>query len=373
MSGPNDRGALEFGERLVALLDGGRFTTTYKFAVMLALVDECQAGVDETGRPPTVLSGKAIGRRVFALYWPQARPLGGRRVRHSTVRNDIVEKIERRKRDLGLDPGVPLAVARQRHEQAISDLEREVVVTVIRMPLAKLQRFGWGGESVEQRFIYEFGWPDEVAASRVEAADFDDGLQLRSGVGSWLVSMAGLIRPLVRQRWASFVAERNVDHLGEAQLDAFLFGAERRSLTAVRGPLLDVQEGACFYCREPVAGRPEVDHFVPWAKHPDDGLDNLVAAHASCNNRKRDALAAVQPHLERWVDRLDASSAAGTRFAHMAGQVDWPRWPRRTLGAARSLYLWLPAQTPLWRAESTFVPADPDAAGAILGRVSLQG
>lgn len=370
MSEPSEQGALEFGERLVALLDGGRFTATYKFAVLLALLDECRAGVDEGGRPPQVLSGKAVGRRVFAVYWPQARPLGDRRVRQSTTAGDIVSKIEQRKRDLGIAPGVPLATARRRHAAAIAELEREVVTTVVRMPLPKLQRFGWGGEAVEQRFIYDFAWPDEVAASRVQADDFDDRLHLRPGVASWLVSMAGLIRPLVQQRWASFTAERNADHLGEAQLEAFLFGAERRSLAAVRDPLLEAQDGTCFYCRQAAGQRVEVDHFVPWSKHPDDGLDNLVAAHAACNNRKRDALPAVRPHLARWAQRLDPDSREGARFAHAARQVDWPRWPIRTLGAARSLYLWLPPRTPLWQHKSTFVPSDPDAAAAILHRAT---
>ena len=75
--------ALAFGERLIALLDGGRFTATYKYAVLLALVDECRAGVDAAGRAPRVLSGKRVGRRVFELYWPQARPLGAHRVRRA--------------------------------------------------------------------------------------------------------------------------------------------------------------------------------------------------------------------------------------------------------------------------------------------------
>lgn len=81
-------------------------------------------GVDEAGRPPQALSGKAVGRRVFVLYWPQTRPLGDRHVRQSTTRNDLVTKIEQRKRHLGIAPGVPLAVARRRHPSEIAELER---------------------------------------------------------------------------------------------------------------------------------------------------------------------------------------------------------------------------------------------------------
>jgi hypothetical protein len=36
-----------------------------------------------------------------------------------------------------------------------------------------------------------------------------------------------------------------------------------------------------------------VDHFIPWSRHADDGLDNLVAADARCNGQKRDFLAAA--------------------------------------------------------------------------------
>ena len=361
--------ALAFGERIIALLDGGRFTATYKYAVLLALLDECRAGVDADGQPPRVLSAKGVGRRVFALYWPQARPLGAHRVRQSSMPNDIVAKIETRKQSLALPPGVSLAEVRRAHPTAITELEDDVVTTVIRMPLPKLQRFGWGGQTVEQRFIYDFGWPGEVAASRVQRSDFDDRLHLRPGAEEWLVRMAGLIRPLVQQRWAAFAAERNADHLEEAQLEAFLFGAQRRGPAPVRDPLLDAQRGSCFYCQERIGGTAEVDHFVPWAKHPDDGLDNLVAAHGRCNNRKRDALAAVSPHLARWSRRFDPDADEGRRFADTAAATDWPRWPERTLGAARSLYLWLPAGTPLWQHDATFVPSQPHDAAALLGRV----
>jgi hypothetical protein len=50
-----------------------------------------------------------------------------------------------------------------------------------------------------------------VLASRVRSAGFDDTLYLKAGVGEWLVRMAGALRPIVQQRWATFVAERSRD------------------------------------------------------------------------------------------------------------------------------------------------------------------
>lgn len=36
-----ERGAIEFATRLLALLDEGQFTATYKYAVLLGLMDLC--------------------------------------------------------------------------------------------------------------------------------------------------------------------------------------------------------------------------------------------------------------------------------------------------------------------------------------------
>lgn len=53
------------------------------------------------------------------------------------------------------------------------------------------------------------------------------------------------------------------------------------------------EDRSCFYCAGHLRDAGEVDHFLPWARHPDDGSHNLVVAHAGCNNRKRDFLAAT--------------------------------------------------------------------------------
>lgn len=69
----DDGAAIAFGQRILALLDTGSFTTSYKYAVLLALLDAVLESTDADGRPPTVLHARTIGRRVLELYWPQAR------------------------------------------------------------------------------------------------------------------------------------------------------------------------------------------------------------------------------------------------------------------------------------------------------------
>ena len=41
-AGPSRSEAIRFAQRLLVLLDEGRFTATYKFAVLLALIDLCE-------------------------------------------------------------------------------------------------------------------------------------------------------------------------------------------------------------------------------------------------------------------------------------------------------------------------------------------
>lgn len=365
-----DDDPLVFAEKLLGLLDAGRYTATYKFAVLVAIIDECVSSVDDQGLPPTELSGFRIGRRVLELFWPQATAYRSSAsaepvvLRHSTQTNDLVSVITDYRRAHGFVAGVSAEQARRRQPESMAALERRVATTVIRMPIPKLQRIATGAGFHEDRFLYDFGWPDEVAESRVRAADFDDTMHLRPGVGAWVVRLAGVLRPIVQQRWAAFVADRSRESVEAAWLDEFLFGATRIGLDRIRDPLLEVQGHSCFYCgdRVPAAGGAQVDHFLPWVRHPDNGLDNLVAAHARCNNNKRDTFASAD-HLRRWIKRT--SSPAGA-FADARATLPWPSDPARTMGSARASYLWLPDGTPLWRGVGVYTLADAGELRSIL-------
>ena len=72
-----DRGAIELAERLIALLDEGAFTATYKFALLLALLDSCLEGTSAAGAPPDSVTTSDLARRVTELYWPQTNSYAG--------------------------------------------------------------------------------------------------------------------------------------------------------------------------------------------------------------------------------------------------------------------------------------------------------
>lgn len=154
--------ALRFAERLLALLDATRYSATYKLATLLAIVDVTAERTGRGGKAPDVISGKDVALGVIELYWLQTVPYGaasaGRnpRVLFQAAQNDIPAKLAHWRVARHLDASVTLDDAREADRAGWTVLEDELVAIVIGMPLAKLQRFGEGRRSVEDRFIYDF-------------------------------------------------------------------------------------------------------------------------------------------------------------------------------------------------------------------------
>ena len=361
----DETNAIVFAERLLALLDSGSFTMSYKYAVLLALVDCSLEQLSASGVPPTVLHARDVSDKALELYWRQAVPYPSGdepRVLHQRSelrKRDLVARIADFRQSVGFNRTLVQAAADD--PAAFAELRDLVYVTVVRMPLPKLQRMN-RDDPFGDGFLYRIGWPDQVSAARVRRPDFDDRIHLKEGVAANLLRVAGIIRPIVQRQWAEFVARRNDDVLDDLTLDEFLFGAERVSLDRVRAPLLRLQGGRCFYCGDELRGRTDVDHFLPWSRSNDNGLDNLVAAHARCNNAKRASLAAG-PHLQRWIAR---SRTQGDQLAGVAQDTSWSRQPERTHAIARALYLYQAPGTALWVAPEQYTEADATALRRLL-------
>ncbi len=137
---------------------------------------------------------------------------------------------------------------------------------------------------------------------------------------------------------------------------------DRLALEPVRPGLFALQQGACFYCSGKLAKDSQIDHFIPWARYPDNGIENLVLAHAKCNNSKRDFFAA-ETHLGHWRARNETYALA---LEDVAGQGHWERHAEQTLGVARAIYLRLPAHHQLWMRPGEFVLLDSAAVVGIL-------
>jgi hypothetical protein len=280
---------LDFLTRLQRILNEGLFSASYKYALLLALAE---LSVENDSAPDGTLHIKLddLAERFITLYWRQVAPFGGdSMLAQNTGRQAaIINKIATFK------AGAPtLAIARSNARWP--RLVREVGRLLDDMPLWKLQLVG--KERLD--FLYE---------ERL----IDRGIMLRPGVAACFRAQFGVVQALVQTAWLSFVQRLPLNRpiLGSmTDLADFLFGCERGGLRTIAAGLLDLQKGECFYCGGAIRNGGAVDHFIPWSRYPLDLGHNFVLAHSSCNQDKRDMLAA-NGHLQRWVERNDKEASA---------------------------------------------------------------
>ncbi|MBM3978578.1 MAG: hypothetical protein FJ294_13390 [Planctomycetes bacterium] len=346
-----------FAERVLALLDQGAFSSTYKFAVFVGLLDLCCEGADKNGDPPEVVTTTQLAEAVVRIYWRQTSPYldTGAALSQNAGAEAKILRLIREFRDAAAPPLSWFAAQRQ---ASFARLLREVEWVLVEMPLPKLQRFG----SQEQRFLYEIAWDDGISRARWrDPLHFDNRIRFAPGAARNLALLASLLRPLILERWARMVAQLN--RLPESELHDFLFESDRRALSRLRAPLIELQEGHCFYCAGKLTvSRTHVDHFIPWSRHPDDGLDNLVAADERCNGDKRDFLPG-HIHVERWARRCGAHDR---QLEAIAREHDWLRHRDRTIGLVRSSLLGVHSSLQLWHGRNSFELADPARLRSVL-------
>lgn len=357
-----------FAEKLLALLDSGARVTSYKFATLLALIDCCLEYAGGDGLAPTSITTHQLAEKVLELYWPQADTfVPGTAAaapvvlsQSNTGRAEIITLIRQAREGMRGPRARTLARLRSGDPDGYAALVAAVEWKLVEMPLPRLQRFG--GQLDE--FIFHISW-DERIRKRAMTQDFDNRILLRPGAGDGLLRLAPLLRPLIQREWTREVARWNRSVVEEARLEEFLFGTARVPTTILLPELRDIQDNTCFYCGKKAVS-PEVDHFLPWARHPDNGLENLVLADRTCNNDKRDQLAAAD-HVRRWSKRFVTGSRPHADLDRVERELGWERHPERTLGAARAMYLRLPADVQLWAGRKEFATADLGVLRACLG------
>jgi len=231
------------------------------------------------------------------------------------------------------------------------------------MPLPRLQTMGRS----QRPFIYDIYWDHRIEQREAapylagKPSTFDNRVMLKLGVGEYLLQLSGLLRPLIQRRWAAMVAQLN--RLEDSQLELFLFGVDRAATKKVRVALWEIQDRRCFYCNGRL-GDPSVaavDHFLPWSRYPDEGLDNFVVADTRCNGWKSSSLAASD-HVVQWARRFRTDTPDCNQLGDIAIQTGWERGALRTASVARAIYLRLPEDARLWLRRKEFVAPD---AGAI--------
>lgn len=145
-------GALRFAERVLQLLDDGRYTATYKFAVLIGLLAE----------------------KVIELYWPHTVPFAGHRGAEVLRQNkggqaEILTLVTRFRARYAPEATTPRWEARLHALDAYTRLVRAVEWKLIKMPLPRLQVMG----TVHVPVIYEIGW--DASIRQGEVAEYQRG------------------------------------------------------------------------------------------------------------------------------------------------------------------------------------------------------
>ncbi len=287
---PSAEEQLQFLHKMQRLLDEGQFTSTYKFALLIALSDLSIEKGDGTG-DSLELNSREIAEKFIQLYWRQVIPFpvlkgqSGVLFQNTGSQAAIINRITK---DYSQIIGGFMSLMRNRSEYR--KLVTSVASTVREHPLWRLQRIG---NQVDD-FLYE---------NRGNGGE----ITLRPGVAYCMRQFHGQIIAMVQGVWVQKIREikKNQQLLGQStDLADFLFGSERNALSSYLPVLQDIQSNRCFYCKKEITGAKEVDHFIPWSRYPVDLGHNFVLAHKSCNGSKGSVLADV-PHLEHWRERND--------------------------------------------------------------------
>ncbi|MEX2290275.1 MAG: HNH endonuclease domain-containing protein [Mycobacteriales bacterium] len=314
---------------------------------------------DDQGQAPASVPGRDLAVRVLEFYWPQVRPYarrdGAPLLKQSSRPKAVTVDAVRALREMAAAAGAHSPAAAERalpaaYAQTISVIE----LNLVQMPLGKLQRpsgYSASGAADYPRFLYDDApFHESVTTRQLRTRPLD--VVLKPNVGDWLVSLGGLLRPLVELHWTRAVATFSNEQLPAEHLRNFLFGTDRIALRAVEPGLRQAQAGLCFYCRRQLpAGEVKVDHFVPWSRLPNDALGNLVLADRRCNNGKRDHYADLEL-LARWAGRPEKVL---TQVAHAAA---WPLQLSRSRQVARGLYAHLPEGSALWQEPGVYTVLD---------------
>lgn len=361
-----DPGLLGFAQKLMTLLAEGLTTATYKYAVLLGLMDLCVEKTGAQGAAPGMVTTRELAEKVIDLYWSQSLEHPTRQEvlkQNSSGQAEIITRLREYRLRLNVAAALNCRQARRLDPDGYAKLLRHVEFKLAEMPLPRLQRLGSGVDE----FLYRVAFQHDDRAVRTRADMDPDGFDNRilfvGNAGERLVALAPLLRPLIQREWTALVARFN--RFEEAELEDFLFGRPRTPTKAVRSGLREIQDNRCFYCEQRI-DVPEVDHFVPWARFPDDGVHNLVLADRRCNGSKKAHLAAMD-HVDKWTQRFVAGSPLSSQLTMLAEAEGWEHDGDRTRGIARGLYLPLSMDNRVWQRPDTFIPVDPPRLATALG------
>ncbi|WP_101947999.1 HNH endonuclease [Mycobacterium sp. 3519A] len=330
---------LLLGQRVVAILETGLRTATYKLATLMALIEHCIEHLPQRPEDPLPVLLPELAHRVLEVYWRQVRPFDGHELRQSTQPRARILIATNALRVASGRAARSVDSAQVRAPAAYLSAVDEVVLCLAQQPLYRLQKLP--GSSTSDSFLYDDSFlHDHVSQSTLRA--HGDAIELKPGVAHGLARLAGLLKPALEIMWVEDVRRMNKFLDAEVpDVAGHLFGRERTALTAVREPFKEEFGPYCFYCGTHLPANNPIDHVLPWSLVGIDGLSNLVLACARCNGDKSGALPAV-----RFVDQVLHRDQEA--LEQLASSLQWPTQHDRVAAAARGIYRGQPAGVPTW-------------------------
>lgn len=158
---------LLLGQRVVAILETGLRTATYKLATLMALIEHCIENLPENPDDPLRVPLPELAHRVLRTYWRQVRPFDGHELRQSTQPRARILIATNELRDAaGRAGSVEIACLRAptAYQKAIED----ITLCLAQQPLHRLQKLP--GADGSDPFLYDDGFlHDHVSRSTLRA------------------------------------------------------------------------------------------------------------------------------------------------------------------------------------------------------------
>ncbi|BDB40505.1 hypothetical protein Mkiyose1665_29390 [Mycobacterium kiyosense] len=262
---------LLLGQRVVAILETGLRTATYKLATLTALIDFCIENLPPAPEDRLTVPIPDLAHRVLEIYWRQVRPFDGHELQQSTQpKARILHTVNQLRIASAVgNSGRSLDVAMIRVPEVYRRALDEIALCLAQQPLHRLQRLP--GSAQSDPFLYDDSFlHDHVSRSSLRA--HGDAIVLHPGVAHGLARLSGLLKPALEIMWVDDV--RRMNRFLDAEVPdvaGHLFGRERTALAIVRDPLKEAFGAHCFYCNTHLPTNNPIDHVLPWSLVGIDG------------------------------------------------------------------------------------------------------
>ena len=329
---------LSVATQLINAIESGRREASYKQCFGLALTMECAA---EPSRKSVSLF--ALADRFIDLYWSPLEPFEGSELRQVKRGDSAVLQPIRTLKSASTRPGA-WKPGRRRNGRAYKRAQRSLAQRIAQYPATHLQPLAPGNPQARADFLYRSNWlHKKLSQSELELNGWQ--LELLPGVAAALALSSPLLTPVLQAMWQEEVVAMNRSLSESRRLTKHLFRSDRKSLQAVRSPLIEIQAQRCFYCEAPLGRLVHIDHVIPWSRCGLDDLANLVAVDPRCNQRKADYLPSETVLL----------AAIGRKeLDKIAAHLDWELVPSRVRATGLALLDLAVAGTPLWTISADF-------------------